>query len=66
MILPVSNIDNGNNNTVWDRKFWMKSWYNSKIFSNFDNFSGLILWTKTVSIFPDQSLLRPKCVYSSE
>ena len=47
----------GNIRKVWHRKLYIKTWYSSKIFVNFVNFSCLTFWTQNVSITPS-----PKCV----
>ena len=43
--------------TFWDRKLYMKAWYNSNIFMNFLYFSCVIFFPKNVSIHSNHILL---------
>ena len=49
--------DLGGIETFWDRKLYMKAWYNSNIFMNFLYFSCVIFFPKNVSIHSNHILL---------
>ena len=42
--------------TVWYRKLWIKSWYNSKTFCKYCWLYCVIFWAKTVLTSPDQNV----------
>ena len=53
LILLVNNIYIGNIRIFWIKKICMKTWYSSKIFMNFINFSFLIYYPKNCSNTPN-------------
>ena len=58
LLVRVGSIWSGGIVTFWDRKLYMKTWYNSKNFMNFTNFSCLIFLTEIVLIPPKHILLK--------
>ena len=53
----ASNIYSENIGTVWDKKLCTKTWYNSKAFVNFFDFSCVIFWVQNFLIPPNHILL---------
>ena len=53
----ASNIYIENIGTVQDKKLCMKTWYNSKAFVNFIDFSCVIFWVQNFLIPPNHTLL---------
>ena len=49
LLVRISSIQYGSTGTFWYRKLYKKTWYSSKIFMNFINFSCLIFF-QNVSI----------------
>ena len=58
-MLYINSVYNGNIGTIWQRKVWIKGWYNSKIFVNIADFSHMIFRIQAVLILPDQNVLIP-------
>lgn len=58
-LVPVGSVSFRDIGTFWDIKLCMKTWYNSKIYINFVDFSCVSFLAQNVSISPDQNFSRP-------
>ena len=59
LLVPVGSVSFRDIGTFWDIKLYMKTWYNSKIYLNFVDFSCVNFLAQNVSIPPDQNFSRP-------
>ena len=59
-LVCISSIQLGRISTFWDRKVCMETWFRSKIFVSFTNFSCLIFFVQNVLIPLNCVLLRAK------
>ena len=59
LLVPVGSVSSRDIGTFWDIKLYMKTWYNSKIYLNFVDFSCVNFLAQNVSIPPDQNFSRP-------